>query len=263
MSRRNSPIISLQAGVGGGFTPLAHGTALKLWRSSDVDVTTSGDDVTAWGDRVAGGDDAVVPPGGVSPELLADAQNGLPGIDFAAPASGNVALAAADSGIDDFWAGGGGMLVTAFIMDDAIGGRVLSKGFGSDDPGNSGWAFRGSGSPFPIRLRFEHEFSGGNYTAFTNANFNGGPVLVVYVWDGQGNSDPTVFRLNGINNFGFTNNPSGSIAPDASADLNNGSRAVLNGANLRGKLLEYYLVKPAPASVAPDEQYINDKWAIF
>ena len=262
-----SRIVRVVGGVLGTFTPAKHGSALKLWRRADAGITLgTPPDITQWADQVVGGVAATVSGGADNPHLIDPKENSLPGVDFGDPASGTVGLSAADNAIDDFWDGSGDkMLVLALHMDDSqTSTQMLSKGFDLDDPGETGWRFRGGQGSVggPYRIEFVHNFSTTNYDAVTTDAIAHGGAVMVFVWDGT-SGDPTHMRVNGADALDQSFTPSGSIDSDASAPMFNGSRSTLNGSNLRGALLEYYFVKPAPATITNDETYINDKWAIF
>lgn len=261
MSRRGAVPTGVLGGGGGLFTPESHGTALKVWRKADAGVTLTGDEITAWADQVAGGDSAV-PASSNRFNLIDPAQNSLPAVNSFGR-SGAATLFAADSAIDGFWAGGGGMLVLAGkIVDTSISfGRILSRGYDGDDPGETGWrlAQRG-GSNFAFEL--EQNFSTTRFLIqSTQNNPENVPFVMVLAWDGSSSSTPTL-RVNSQNNFNQTSGGNGSIQNSDPA-MYNLSRSTLNGGSARMELFEYYFVKPAPVSFNADEGYINLKWAIF
>ena len=145
-----------------------------------------------------------------------------------------------------------------------MGLEVDRKGFDLDEPGETGWRFRGSEGSVsgPYRIEFVHNFATTNYDAATTDTIGHGGALFVFVWDGT-SGDPTHMRINGADAFDTKSGGTGTIDTDASAPMFNGSRSTLNGANLRGALLEYYFVKPAPSSIAADEAYMNRRGALF
>ena len=207
-----------------------------------------------------------MPGGGVNPHLIDPKQNGLPGVDFGDPASAAVGISANDNAIDDFWAGSGDkMLILAIHMDDStFNPQMISKGHSAGDSGETGWLLRGENGSAggPYRVRFAHEFTTLDYDTLTTTTIGHGGALITFVWDGT-SGDPTHLRVNGADAFDLAANGTGSIESDSNADLFTGSRANLNGANLRGAVLEYYFVSPAPSTITDDETYLNAKWALF
>lgn len=261
MSRRGAVPTGVLSGSGGiSFDPSSHGAALQLWRKADEGITLAGDEITAWADQVAGGDDAV-PASGDRFNLIDPAQNGLPAVNSFGR-SGAATLFAADGAIDDFWGGGGGMLVLAGKVRDAFGfGRILERGYSGDSSGETGWRLVENLSP-NFEFFFEHDFSSTRYAASSNQNNPVDvPFVLVFAWDGAGGSTPTL-RVNGTNQFNSIFGGGGS-RQDSNNPMYNLSRSTLNGGGARMELFEYYFVKPAPASFTADEGYINIKWAIF